>query len=259
MLKYALFPVLSLAACAEDKAEDTASDISEDISITFGMTFVDGVTSAALEGADVCIEEPAVADNCFVTDDDGYVEWVWATPETTNFLGRLDMEGYPTNLYAGRYNDDIAENWASQLEETGKIQLNYGAFSDASVDLFMNSADAEVSEDHGHVLLFLGQSDGSGLEGSTVSVTDAAGDAVGTVYYVNSTMTGMDTELASTSSSGGVGIVNVVPGVHTVTVSSPDHVCQAGFSWNSDVDNEVPVPVEAGAMTQAAMTCAPAP
>jgi hypothetical protein len=251
-----LFSMLSLAACTAEKTEDTGATVEAGAApITFGMTFVDGMTSSPLEGADVCVEEPAVDDNCFVTDSDGYVEWTWDSPVESNFLGRFELEGYVTSLYSGRYADDVAENWEEQLETSDIIELSYGAFSQASVGMFLNTGGVEQESDLGQVLFFVGQGDGSGLEGVSVSVADDSGTEAGTVLYVNPMMTSLDTDLESTSTSGGVAIANLGPGIHTVTVGSPDYTCKAGFAWNSNVDNEVQVPVEAGAMTQAAMNC----
>ncbi len=107
----------------------------------------------------------------------------------------------------------------------------------------------------GMALIFLRTTSAQGAAGAVVTLTDDAGDEVGTMRYVNPTFTALNTALEATTISGAVAFANVEPGTHTLTVTSSDYTCEPGFSWNSDEDNVIQLPVEADVMTTASMNC----
>ena len=254
-----LISLFLLAACSSDKTEESGDfESNNDVAqLTLAITLLDGWSNASLEGAELCIEEPVVEDNCYVTDANGVVEWVWSDPKESNFLGRFTMDQYLTTLYTGRYNDDVAELWQDDIDENGEVALSYFAFTETSVNLFLNTGGVAQQEGLGQILFFLGKIDGTGLEDAVITVTSDSGTEIGTVRYINSLLSALDTTLDSTSSSGGVSISNVEPGVHTITVTSSSYTCQAGFSWNSEIDNVVEIPVEADTLTNVQMLCTP--
>ena len=262
-----LFSLVVLTACsgtkpddtapADDTAADTGDTGTEVEPINFEFTFRDGITGGALVGAEICVEEPIVDDNCYTSDADGLAAWTWEQPEPTNFAARLTLEQYVTTVYAGRYAEDVAEAWEDQIEETGVVALNYGAFKTASVGAFLATGGVTQNDGKGLVLFSVWDGAGSGIDGVVISLSDDSGNDVGTVHYANPFSSAVDTTLEATSSSGTVAIANVEPGTHTLTAASPDHTCQAGFSWASDEDNTIPVPVEADVMTMSNMVCTP--
>jgi hypothetical protein len=259
MLKITLlFTTLGLTACSENKGDDSArlDTGTETTAIVFEMTFLDGMSNAPLVGAQTCIEQPIIeGENCFVTDDDGSVEWTWGTPEKTDFLGRLSLDGYKTTLYTGRYDNDVAEIWEEEIAETGKKGLTYFAFTDVAIDLFLNTGETVQQEGQGQALIFMGTDGNSGYAGATATFKDDAGSDVGTIQYVNPLMTGLDVTLEATSASGGISIANAAPGTHTLTTDSESHTCMEGFSWGSDNAGSIQVPIEANVMTIAQMIC----
>jgi len=255
-----------LAACSGGKSDDsgTSDDTDTDDTSTtdvapidFTLTFVDGLDGSVLAGAETCVDEPVIeGENCFTTDEDGVVQWTWEDPHETNFVARLTLDTYITTIYSGRYADDVAANWETEIDDTGMVSLLYSAFTTASVGIFLGTGDITQEEGNGIFLFNLLDANGAGVEGAVVTLTDDAGAESGTVHYANTGLSGLDTSLESTSASGTVVVANLAPGIHTATVSALGYACQPWFSWDSDEENVVQLPVEADSMTRAGLFCA---
>jgi len=259
--RFGMVALSLLVGCSSDKGTDSGE--TEDTSdvdvepVNFVASFVDGLSGAVLVGAEACIEEPVIdGENCFTTDSDGVVAWVWEDPHETNFVARLTLDDYITTIYTGRYADDVAANWEIEIADTGMVSLLYSAFTAASVDVFLATGDVTQEDGNGVFLFNLVDANGTGFEGAVITLTDDTGAESGTVYYANAALSGLDTALEATSASGAVVVANLAPGIHTATVSGPGVACQPWFSWNSNEENVVQLPVEADAMTRAGLFCA---
>jgi redox-sensitive bicupin YhaK (pirin superfamily) len=61
--------------------------------------------------------------------------------------------------------------------------------------------------------------------------------------------------MKGTSASGTTVITNIEPGEHTITLVDDARTCTPWFSWNTDEENTVQVPVQAGTMTRTGLVC----
>jgi hypothetical protein len=255
-----LFPALALVACVGQSDEDSGSDSVDTsdtatVSIPFQMGYFDGITTSAIDGAEVCTVYPEVEEPCLSTDGDGLLEWTWEATEFGNVLHRLTHDDYMTTLYAGRYEQDVHDNWMETLQTSDVVEINYWSFKPANIEAYMATGGMVAEEGQGLVVFWLLSGDGSSMDGAVITLENDAGESVGQVVYQTALTNALSPALTATSASGIVAIGNVEPGDHTLTVSHETLTCQPGYAHSSDVANVTTVPVEADSQTQGNMIC----
>ena len=237
----------------ETGLEDTAPPADP---VTMKAFFEDGLTGAALKKADVCIEQPVVeGDTCFQTNNKGILNWTWEEPKKSNFVLTFELEDYMNTVFSGRYAEDIAAMWAEEIAQLGYVELVYSTFKRSDVQGVLSSGGITMDTSAGHVFLNLVTPNGFPVSNVAVSLSDTEGNPVGQVNYFNSTMSGLDSSLNATSSTGATVITNIEPGDHVLTLDAGTRTCTPWFAWNSDVPNEAQVPVRADAMTRTGLVC----
>ncbi|MEC7241007.1 MAG: hypothetical protein VXW32_07180 [Myxococcota bacterium] len=254
-----------LFACSADDGTDSTADSGEtgvvDTAppadpVTMKAFFEDGLTGAALKKADVCIEQPVVeGDNCFQTTNRGILNWTWEEPKKSNFIITFALENYMDTVFSGRYAEDIAAMWDEEIAQLGYVELVYSTFKRSDVQGVLDTDGITMDSSKGHILLNLVTPNGFPVSNVKVSLSDTDGNSVGKVNYFNSTMSGLDSSLKATSSTGATVITNIDPGEHVLTLDGGSRTCTPWFAWNSDEPNTTQVPVRADALTRTGLVC----
>jgi hypothetical protein len=192
-LRFLLPLAMTLTACGGSSGGGTGTDAStsndtntnadtntSNGSIHFRAVVTDGFTNARIEGGEFCVVEPVQdGDSCGTTDADGLADWVWITPAESNFTSRFTHPDYTSMLYLGHWDDQVAAAFKNELESTGRITTDFGAFTTPVMNGWLGGGGITPESGAGHIFIFVGgTSSDTALDGITASLSDASGTVV---------------------------------------------------------------------------------
>ena len=155
-------------------------------------------------------------------------------------------------LYLGHWDDAVAAGWADELESTGRISLDFVAYTSPVMAGWLNTGNITTENDSGHIFVFLnGATPGTALDGITASLSDGSG----TVVYWGADGRTLNPVLTASSATGHKVIANVPPGTYTLNIETENLVCNTGFAWMTDTPNQYTVPVQANTVTRTGAFC----
>ncbi|MBT3221578.1 MAG: hypothetical protein HN348_21055 [Proteobacteria bacterium] len=237
-LRYAFLASLVCAMGCDNETDDTDDTDDTDVTdetVTLAGTIVDAMLDTPIEGAEVCLEDPADFD-CETTDAEGYAS-VSGLPTEHDVLVTVTATGYPDIIGAGRMEmDDITIP-------------RFGIPSDGAIDLLETASGIDVEATKAQLMFTVTDASGTGIEG--VAATLSTG---GTAYYLDAG--GLFAAAATeTSTKGAGGFPNVATGDADLTLTHATLTCAAALAWEANNDGTFSVPLEADAVTMVSYVC----
>lgn len=193
------------------------------------------VTLSDLQGplpdAEVCETD---TDNCVMTDAEGMA--TIELPSDSEVSYTITKEGFGSYLISD-FND-------------GRLEHRFVMYGDEELArLAPLMGTAYPWTDAGVILLRVYSEPGV--------VFDLVGQAKEPFYFVNGDTP--STELDATTSDGRGGFTDVAEGEYEVEFVDPAVLCRSFTAWPGELDNRVTVPVKAGFISWASMSCGQAP
>ena len=124
--------VCCLSACDVSQPATASEQPHADIALRYSISHV--LTGAAIVGAKVCYQLPKDTIACATTDENGVAETSWPNPKPGDTLVTISKEGYLTDAWTGRYDDDVLKRW--QQEQTTDDDFVHFQYTIPPVSLF---------------------------------------------------------------------------------------------------------------------------
>ena len=223
----------------------------------FTYSAFDCETSLPIGGSEFCDQILNTnQENCGVSHPGGIAEVGWDDPpQSGDYLTSWTMAGYTSVLMPNHYTAVEYSEWEIMTLQGAPIAVNYCFFTEAANAAWMATAEVTPDASKGQVVYQLTAMTSVDLSGAVVALVDDEGNAMGEVYYQHESVDGLDLSLEATSTTGLILIANVPPGDYTLTVTHASLLCSSAYSFASSLDNQVTVPVQAGAMTNGSLNC----
>ena len=251
--KTLFFFMATLAAChsSDDKEE------GGDSTFEFAYYAYDCATSAPIFDSEFCDLLPEQSgEGCGMSNPAGKATVGWDDPpQEGDILTSWTKAGYSSVLMTGHYRAADYSEWEIMTLQGAPISVNYCFFSESDNAAWMATGDVVEDPAMGQVVYQLTSNSGALLSGAVISLVDDSGQSHGEVRYQHETADELDPSLNATSASGLFLISNVEPGNYTLTISHENLRCGADYSFYTEIDNEVKVPVQAGFMASGSVNC----
>lgn len=226
-------PIAVLACSTGCSDSDTEPEADLTVTVTYTITeFVPGDGGPAIEGAEICILEPADV-GCATTDADGVASFVGLTPGDA-FYGRVIASGFLTSFAHGYVAD----------EDAG---LGLTLPSDAIAQAFADSVMIMWPDPQNGVIAFNAfNAEGSGKPGVQVSLSPSSGE--GPFYTSDAGLP----DAMLTETQGPLGFfTGVAPGDYEVTFPG----CEITGGWRAGADGVATTESVADGLATVSATC----
>lgn len=204
---------------------------SDQEQVAVAVRVTEYVTTADQEGpmvdAEVCETD---TDNCVMTGEDGRV--MLNLPDNSEISYTITKEGYGSYLVSD-VTDSRIEHW-------------FRMYNDEEVERLAGLMGTTYPL-NGGIIVLRAYSDEPGV------MFDLVGESANQFYFLNGNTP--STEIDSTTADGRGGFTDLGDGVHEVDFVADPVNCRDFSAWPSDVDNRVKVPVKAGYISYASMSC----